>query len=136
MVVVLHHVAFVEIDGFAGQRIQRNHFHSAGGSLELFEIQRVFPAFFRKVAVNVIKVQIRTGVEQGVQAHVFLPEGILHVKLIIPAFLLRKIGGNIGTSCGNADTVVKLNIVVQTVVKNAGAVNSPEPAAHVHNSRH
>jgi hypothetical protein len=55
-------------------------------------------------------------------------------KTVIPAALPAEVRADVGCSCRNADTVVKSYSVVEAEVKDAGAIDAPEPSAYVYHS--
>lgn len=63
-----------------------------------------------------------------------LSERVVRIKKIISHFLTSNIRRRIGAPCGNAYTEIKVNTVVQAIVKDPSRINSAQAAAHIYNA--
>ena len=98
---------------------------------EGLEIHGVFPELVAQRIVNIIEIDIGARLEIIVHAHVFLAEGVLIIKPKVSAPLSRHVRHRVGTACGDADEIIKDNIMVHAEIKKARAVDPARTAAHI-----
>ena len=130
-VVVLLHIFFVEIMRPPGICIRRHNDKFAGGSRHGFVIQRIFSSGVAQHTVYIVQIDIIPGLEEVFPAHILIPEGILHVKLIVPVRLIRQKRCNVGTAGGYPVASVKRDFLLHAPVEHSGSIDISHSSADI-----
>ena len=99
-----------------------------------FEIQRILAAFIRQIAVYIFKIKIISRFYKILHTHAFFAKIIFRIEFIVTSPLTRQVRNQIRTSGRHTHAIIKMDIIVHTPVKNAGAICTSHTPAYIYNS--